>query len=65
MVLKPEEEAICDGALIKAATWTATAPELREQMAELKRIGYTHLNIECGYRHPEKLEEWLPVLEGL
>jgi 5,10-methylenetetrahydromethanopterin reductase len=65
MFLKPEEEAMCDAALIKAATWTATKAELREKMAELKSIGYTHLSIECGYRHPEKLEEWIGVFEGL
>jgi 5,10-methylenetetrahydromethanopterin reductase len=65
MMLKPEEEAICDGALIKAATWTATKAELREQMAELRRMGYSQLCIECGYRHPEKLEEWREVFDGI
>jgi 5,10-methylenetetrahydromethanopterin reductase len=65
MYLKPEEEAICDAALIRAATWTAPKAELREKMRELKSMGYTQLAVEMGYRHPEKLEEWLEVFEGI
>jgi hypothetical protein len=63
MYLRPEEEALCTGELIKAATWTAERDQLVERMRELKRIGYDELCIECGYRHPEKLEEWLEVFE--
>ena len=65
MYLRPEEEALCTGELIKAATWTATKPELQERLRELKKIGYQQLCVEMGYRHPEKLEEWLEVFEGL
>jgi 5,10-methylenetetrahydromethanopterin reductase len=65
MFLKPEEETICDAALIRGATWTGPKAELVEKMGELRRIGYRHLAIETGYRHPEKLEEWLPVFEAL
>ena len=65
MYLRPEEEALCGGDFIKAATWTATKAELRERLSELKAIGYEYLCVEMGYRHPEKLREWAEVFEGL
>jgi 5,10-methylenetetrahydromethanopterin reductase len=65
MYLRPEEQALCTAELIKASTWTASKAELIESMRELTRIGYTQLCIECGYKHPEKLEEWLEVFEGM
>ncbi|OGA05071.1 MAG: hypothetical protein A3H35_04770 [Betaproteobacteria bacterium RIFCSPLOWO2_02_FULL_62_17] len=65
MYLRPEEEALCSGDFIKAATWTATKAELRERLRELKAIGYEYLCVEMGYRHPEKLREWAEVFEGL
>ena len=61
MYLRPEEEALCNGDFIKAATRAA----LRERMRELKTIGYEYLCVEMGYRHPEKLQEWAEVFEGL
>jgi 5,10-methylenetetrahydromethanopterin reductase len=65
MYLRPEEEALCTGELIKAATWTATKPELQERLREVRAIGYQELCVEMGYRHPEKLEEWREVFERL
>lgn len=65
MYLRPEEEALCSGDFIKAATWTATQAELRERMRELKAIGYQNLCVEMGYRHPEKLREWTAVFDGI
>ena len=65
MYLRPEEEALCSGDFIRAATWTATQAELREKMRELRSIGYQQLCVEMGYRHPEKLGEWIGVFEGL
>ncbi|MSQ51935.1 MAG: LLM class flavin-dependent oxidoreductase [Betaproteobacteria bacterium] len=65
MFLRPEEEALCSGDFIKAATWTATKPELIERMRELKAIGYEYLCVEMGFRHPEKLREWAEVFEAL
>ncbi|MFM9969964.1 MAG: LLM class flavin-dependent oxidoreductase [Burkholderiales bacterium] len=65
MFLRPEEEALCSGDFIKAATWTATKPELIERMRELKAIGYEYLCVEMGYKHPEKLREWAEVFEAV
>mgnify|MGYP003349031474 CR=1 FL=1 len=65
MFLRPEEEALCTGDFIKAATWPATRAELREKMRELKNMGYEYLCVEMGYRHPEKLHEWAEVFEVL
>jgi 5,10-methylenetetrahydromethanopterin reductase len=65
MYLKSEEEAICTGELIKAATWTGPKAELVEKMRELRAIGYQSLCIEMGWRHPEKLEAWGEVFAAL
>jgi len=63
MYLRPEEETLCSGEFIKAATWTATKSELIERMSELKAIGYQNLCVEMGFRHPEKLQEWAEVFD--
>jgi 5,10-methylenetetrahydromethanopterin reductase len=65
MYLRPEEHEVCTGELIRATTMTATKPELRERLQELKRAGFRHFGIEMGYRHDEVLEDWLGVLEGV
>ena len=65
MYLRPEEEEICTGELIRSTTMTGTKAELRERLQELKRAGFTHLGVETGYRHPEVLQDWVDVFEGV
>ena len=64
MFLRPEEEAFCTPELIRSTTFTATAPELRERIRELARLGYNHFSIHIRHGHPQMLEEWAEVLAG-
>jgi 5,10-methylenetetrahydromethanopterin reductase len=63
MFLRPEEQDICTGDLIKALTFTATKDVLRERIRELASVGYTHFSIHIRHGHPEMLEEWAEVFE--
>jgi 5,10-methylenetetrahydromethanopterin reductase len=65
MYLRPEEHEVCTGELIRSTTMTATKGELRERLQELARAGFQHFGIETGYRHPEVLEDWVEVFEGI
>jgi 5,10-methylenetetrahydromethanopterin reductase len=65
MFLRPEEQAICTAELIRATTFTATKAELREQLRELARAGFDHVGVTIRHGHPEMLEEWADVLEGV
>jgi 5,10-methylenetetrahydromethanopterin reductase len=65
MYLRPEEEAVCTGELIRTTTFTASKAELRERISELARAGFNHIGVEAGYRHPEVLQDWADVFEGL
>jgi hypothetical protein len=65
MFLRPEEHEVCTAELIRATTFTATREELRESLRELVRAGFEHLGITIRYGHPEMLEEWAEVFEGV
>ena len=65
MFLRPEEQALCTPELIRATTFTATKPELRERIRELAGLGYTHFAIHIRHGHPQMLEEWAAVFEGV
>ena len=65
MYLRPEEEEVCTGELIRATTMTGTKAELRERLQELVRAGFCHLCVETGYRHPEVLEDWVEVFSSV
>lgn len=65
MFLRPEEHEICTAELIRATTFTGTRDELREQMRELVRAGFDHFGVTIRHGHPEMLEDWADVLEGV
>jgi 5,10-methylenetetrahydromethanopterin reductase len=65
MFLRPEEHEICTAELIRATTFTATRPRLREQIRELGRAGFAHVGVTIRHGHPEMLDEWADVLEGV
>ena len=65
MVLRPEEQEVCTAELIRALTMTATKAELQERLRELGRLGYTHFAVSIRHGHPEMLEEWADVFEGV
>jgi 5,10-methylenetetrahydromethanopterin reductase len=65
MFLRPEEHEVCTAELIRALTFTGTTPELRDRIRELRAAGYNHFSIHIRHGHPEMLEEWADVLEGV
>ena len=65
MILRPEEQEVCTADLIRTLTMTATKPELRERLRELGQIGYSHFAIGIRHGHPQMLEEWADVFEGV
>ena len=65
MYLRPEEHEVCTPELIRMTTFTAAKPEIQERIRELIRAGYKHFGLNVGYRHPERLEEWADVFEGV
>jgi 5,10-methylenetetrahydromethanopterin reductase len=65
MFLRPEEHEICTAELIRATTFTGTRTEIREQIRELARAGFEHFGVTIRYGHPEMLEDWVGVFEGV
>jgi 5,10-methylenetetrahydromethanopterin reductase len=65
MFLRPEEHEVCTADLIRTLTFTATTPELRERIRELRAAGYTHFSIHVRHGHPTMLEEWADVFAGV
>jgi 5,10-methylenetetrahydromethanopterin reductase len=65
MFLRPEEQAVCTAELIRATTFTARKPELRDRIRELGRAGFDHVGLTVRHGYPEMLEEWSDVFEGL
>ncbi|MCC6473492.1 MAG: hypothetical protein IT514_07075 [Burkholderiales bacterium] len=65
MYFRPEEADMCTAELIRATILTATRAELRERLRSLRDAGYSHVAFDSGYGHPDVLEEWIEVIEGL
>ena len=65
MFLKPEEQHLCTADLIKATTFTGTKADLRERLRSLRDGGYNHFSITIRNGHPQMLEEWIDVFEGV
>jgi 5,10-methylenetetrahydromethanopterin reductase len=65
MFLRPEEQEICTAELIRATTFTGTKAEVREHLSELVRVGFDHVGVTIRHGHPEMLEEWADVFEGV
>jgi 5,10-methylenetetrahydromethanopterin reductase len=65
MFLRPEEHEVCTAELVRSLTFTATRPELRERLRELRTLGYNHFSIHIRHGHPEMLEEWADVFAAV
>jgi 5,10-methylenetetrahydromethanopterin reductase len=65
MFLRPEEQEVCTADLIRTMTFTATRPELRERIRELRSVGYNHFAVSIRHGHAQMLEEWADVFEGV
>ena len=56
---------MCTADLIRATTFTASRSELRERVRALGAAGFSHLGIMIRHGHPEMLEEWAELLNGV
>jgi 5,10-methylenetetrahydromethanopterin reductase len=65
MIVRPEEEHLIGGELIKALSFTATAPELRERIHELSDAGYSQISFHIRYGQDHTVEEWADLVEGV
>ena len=65
MFLRPEEHEVCTADLVRTLTFTGTTPELREGIRALRTAGYNHFSVHIRHGHPQMLEEWAEVLQGV
>ncbi|HEY8695479.1 MAG TPA: LLM class flavin-dependent oxidoreductase [Chloroflexota bacterium] len=65
MYLRPEEHQLCTADLIRMGTFTAPKAELVERLRALKAAGFKHVTLNCGYGHPERLDEWASVFHDV
>ena len=65
MFLRPEEHEVCTAELIQATTFTGTRARSASSSASSARAGFAHVGITIRHGHPEMLEEWAEVFEGV
>jgi 5,10-methylenetetrahydromethanopterin reductase len=62
MFLRPEEQTLLTGDMIRALSFTAPAAELVERVRELERAGYSQFSAHIRHGHPEMVEDWADLL---
>ena len=65
MFLRPEEEALITGELIRLLTFTGTPAELRQHIRALAHAGYRQFAPHIRHGHASMLEDWADVFEGV
>ena len=65
MFLRPEEEALCTGDLIRQTTFTASRAELLDRLRALRDAGYGHVAVSIRHNSPEMLEDWADLFAEL
>jgi 5,10-methylenetetrahydromethanopterin reductase len=63
LFLRPEEEPLVKGELIRDVTLTGTAAELRDRIRALEQGGYRQLAIQLVHGHEDALDDWCRVLD--
>ena len=61
MHLRPEEEALITGDLLRALAWVGTEAELRQRVSALQAAGYTQIAIQVVEGHESAIEDWARV----
>jgi 5,10-methylenetetrahydromethanopterin reductase len=61
MHLREEEEAIVDGEMIRALTFTGTPDELRAKVDRLAEAGYSQVTVQLVDAHFDALDDWARV----
>ncbi len=65
MILRPEEEHLIGGDLIKALSFTATASELRERIRALRDAGFSQVSFHIRYGQDHTVEEWAELVANI
>ena len=65
MFVKPEEEALVTAAMVRALSFTATAAELRDGVRALRDAGFSQFSAHIRHGHPDMLDDWADVLDGV
>ena len=65
MFLRPEEEALINGDLIRATSFTGPAPELQDRVRALADLGFNEFSVHITNGQEQMLEEWADLLEGV
>jgi 5,10-methylenetetrahydromethanopterin reductase len=64
MVVKPEERPFVTADLIRATTFTASEPEIRERIDALRGAGYTQFVIQLVPGQEAALADWARVRQA-
>jgi 5,10-methylenetetrahydromethanopterin reductase len=62
MFLRPEEQKLLTGDMIRALSFSGPAAELVERVRELKRAGYSQFSAHIRHGHPDMVEDWADLL---
>jgi len=65
MFLKPEERDIVDANMIRTFSWTAPKAELQSRLRTLRDAGFHHMSVQIRHNHPEMVDEWWDVFNGV
>ena len=58
MFVKPEERPYITADLIRATTFTATEPELKQRIEALRSAGYTQFTVQIVPGEEQAIEDW-------
>jgi 5,10-methylenetetrahydromethanopterin reductase len=65
MFVRPEEEHLISGDLVRFGTISGTVAEVREKIRGLRQAGYTQFSTHVRYGHPKMVEDWAEVIAGV
>jgi 5,10-methylenetetrahydromethanopterin reductase len=63
--VRPDEEPLITGDLIRATSMSGTLAELQERLGHARDAGYQEFVVAITPGHEEMIEEWMEVFEGL
>ena len=65
MFLRPEEEALINGDLIRATSFTGPREELQDRVRALRDLGFNEFSVHITNGQEQMLEEWAELLDGV
>ena len=65
MQVRPEEQHLITGDLIRSVTLSGTRSELREKIRALEEMGYTRMSVHVRTMLPSMIEDWADVFEDV